>query len=50
MKPELEQEIKRIANYKPKFYKLTFEDHNGHVESMTGTVKQVINYILNQQL
>jgi len=36
--------------HRPKFYKISYEDHNGHVQSMTGTTKQVLNYILNQQL
>jgi hypothetical protein len=39
-----------FAIHKPKFYKLQFEDQNGIVQSMQGTTKQVLNYILNQQL
>tara|TARA_R100001463_G_scaffold20995_1_gene50797 strand:+ start:191 stop:337 length:147 start_codon:yes stop_codon:yes gene_type:complete len=36
--------------HKPKFYKLLFQDQDGIEQSMTGTTKQVLNYILNQQL
>jgi len=36
--------------HKPKFYKLSFQDQDGVEQSMTGTTKQVLNYILNQQL
>ena len=36
--------------HKPKFYKLSFQDQNNVEQSMTGTTKQVLNYILNQQL
>lgn len=36
--------------YKPKFYKLSFQDQNGVEQSITGTAKQVLGYILNHQL
>ena len=39
-----------FAIHRPAFYKLQFEDQHGVVCSMRGTSKQVINYILNQQL
>ena len=39
-----------FAIHKPKFYRLEFEDLYGETQAMTGTTKQVLNYILNQQL
>lgn len=39
-----------FAIHKPKFYRLEFEDLYGEMQTMTGTTKQVLNYILNQQL
>jgi len=39
-----------FAIHKPSFYRLQYEDQNGVVQSMQGTTKQVLNYILNQQL
>ena len=40
----------KFAIHKPSFYKLQYEDQNGVMQSMQGTAKQVLNYILNQQL
>ena len=40
----------QFAIHKPSFYKLQYEDRSGILQSMTGTTKQVLNYILNQQL
>lgn len=39
-----------FAIHRPKFYRIEFENQYGEVQSMQGTSKQVINYILNQQL
>ena len=39
-----------FAIHKPKFYRLEFKDLYGEIQTMTGTTKQVLNYILNQQL
>lgn len=39
-----------FAIHRPKFYKIQFENQDGVIQSMQGTTKQVINYILNQQL
>ena len=39
-----------FAIHRPKFYRLEFEDQDEITQSMTGTTKQVLNYILNQQL
>ena len=39
-----------FAIHRPKFYRLEFEDQDVITQSMTGTTKQVLNYILNQQL
>ena len=40
----------QFAIHKPTTYRLEFLDQNGTTQYMTGTPKQVINYILNQQL
>jgi len=40
----------KFAIHKPSFYRLQYEDQNGVMQSMQGTAKQVLNYILNQQL
>jgi len=40
----------QFAIHKPSFYKLQYEDQNGVIQSMQGTSKQVLDYILNQQL
>ena len=39
-----------FAVHKPKFYRLEFEDLYGETQAITGTTKQVLNYILNQEL
>mgnify|MGYP003120455113 FL=1 len=39
-----------FAIHKPKFYRLEFEDLYGETQAITGTTKQILNYILNQQL
>ena len=39
-----------FAIHKPKFQRLEFEDLYREIQTMTGTTKQVLNYILNQQL
>ncbi len=39
-----------FAIHQPHFYELIFKNKDGATHSMTGTPKQVINYILNQQL
>lgn len=39
-----------FAIHRPTFYRLEFQDEHGTTQYMTGTPKQVINYILNQQL
>tara|TARA_B100001287_G_scaffold13208_1_gene9931 strand:+ start:2394 stop:2549 length:156 start_codon:yes stop_codon:yes gene_type:complete len=39
-----------FAIHRPAFYQLEFHDEHGKINKMTGTPKQVINYILNQQL
>ena len=36
--------------HRPAFYRLEFQDEHGQTVAINGTTKQVINYILNQQL
>lgn len=36
--------------HKPHIYELCYLDHNGQDSKFRGNSKQVINYILNQQL
>jgi hypothetical protein len=40
----------QFAIHKPAFYSLTFKDLYDEERTITGTPKQIINYILNQQL
>lgn len=39
-----------FAIHKPYFYRLEYKDQNNQVQVMSGTPKQLLNYILNQQL
>lgn len=39
-----------FAIHRPHFYELQYKNKDGEIHIMTGTPKQVINYILNQQL
>tara|TARA_R100000231_G_C5205628_1_gene128875 strand:- start:338 stop:484 length:147 start_codon:yes stop_codon:yes gene_type:complete len=36
--------------YRPSFYRLQFKDQHDKTVSINGTTKQILNYILNQQL
>lgn len=40
----------QFAIHKPKFYSLIFKDLYDEERTIKGTPKQIINYILNQQL
>ena len=40
----------QFAIHKPKFYELKYKDMYDEERTVTGTPKQILNYILSQQL